>query len=205
MRTSRPPVIAAWILDRFGATPETEAIAGDLIEQYQQGRSRWWYWREVIVAIFRGTWFEVRQHSPLLLIAIAMGWILDLTWHSVITPFEYSLIDRFVVLFAYFLGPFPNSPGQFAFVAFLVEAPLAVAIGWTAARFARRCRIPAVLGMAGSLLVVGLWPVWKYAQIVRPEYLSTVWPFLWRTLLLTVLVLFGGGLLTGSPKRSIRT
>ena len=161
-------------------------------------RSRWWYWREVIVAIFRGTWFEVRQHSPLLLMAIAMGWILDLAWHSVITPFEYSLIDRYV-------PGSPNSPGQFAFVAFLSEAPLAVAIGWTAARFARRCRIPAVLGMAGSVLVVGLWPVWKYAQIVRPEYLSTVWPFLWPTPLLTVLVLFGGGLLTGSPKRSIRT
>ncbi len=94
MRTSRPPVIAAWILHRFGATPETEAIAGDLIEQYQQGRSRWWYWREVIVAIFRGTWFEIRQHSPLLLIAIAMGWVLDLAWHSVITPFEHSVHDK---------------------------------------------------------------------------------------------------------------
>ncbi len=206
MRTSRPPVIAEWILHRFGPMPETEAIAGDLIEQYQQGRSRWWYWREVVVAIFRGTWFEVRQDSGLLLIAIAMSWILNLAWHSVITPFENSLIDRYV------FGP-PGSPDirlSTAFATFLIEAPLAIATGWTAARLARRCRIPAVFGMAGSLLVVGAWNVWKNTQIAWAadslgRYFTFVWPFLLPIPLLTVLVLFGGGLLTGSPKRSIRT
>jgi len=205
MRTSHPPIIAAWILHRFGPSPETDAIAGDLIEQYQQGRSRWWYWREVVVAIFRGTWFEVRQDTRLLLIAIAMGWMLNLAWHSVITPFEYSLID-------YVFGP-PRSPDirfSTAFVTFLVEAPLAVATGWTAARLARRLRIPAVFGMAGSLLVVAAWSVWENTQIAwasdsLDRYFTFVWPFLSPIPLLTVLVLFGGGLLTGSPKRSIRT
>jgi hypothetical protein len=28
-----------------------EALAGDLLEQYQQGRSTAWYWRQVLVAI----------------------------------------------------------------------------------------------------------------------------------------------------------
>jgi len=205
MRTSRPPVIAGWILLRFGPMPETEAIAGDLIEQYQQGRSRWWYWREVVVAIFRATWFEVRQDGRVLLIAIAMGWILNLAWHSVITPFENSLIDRV-------FGP-PRSPDirlSTAFATFLIEAPLAIATGWTAARLARRCRIPAVFGMAGSLLVVRAWSVWENTQIAWAadslgRYFTFVWPFLLPMPLLTVLVLFGGGLLTGSPKRSIRT
>ena len=201
MRTSRPPIIAAWILHRFGLSPETDVIAGDLLEEYQQGRSRFWYWREVIVAILTGTWSEVKQHSLSLLGAIAMGWILDLAWQSVITPFEYSLIE-------YVFGR-PNSAWQFAFVAFLIEAPLAVTIGWTTARFARRCRIPAVFGMAGSLMVVGAWSVLKNAQIAwaspYPFHFSVWLAFLWPIPLLTVLVLFGGGLLTGSPKRSSRT
>src|SRR5213594_1250770 len=96
------------------------------------------------------------------------------------------------------------------FATFLIEAPLAIATGWTAARLARRCRIPAVFGMAGSLLVVGAWNVWKNTQIAWAadslgRYFTFVWPFLLPIPLLPVLVLFGGGLLTGSPKRSIRT
>ena len=64
--------------------------------------------------------------------------------------------------------------------------------------------------MAGSLLVVGAWNVWKNTQIAWAadslgRYFTFVWPFLLPIPLLTVLVLFGGGLLTGSPKRSIRT
>ena len=198
MRTSRPPIIAAWILDRFGSSPETDVIAGDLLEEYQQGRSRLWYWREVTVAILTGTWPEVRQHSLSLLGAIAMGWILDLAWHSVITPFAYSLIDRYVF-------SSPRDAWQFAFGVFLVEAPLAVAIGWTTARFARRCRIPAVFGMTGSLMVVAAWRFWKSFQIAWADLsFHSSLPFLLVIPPLTVLILFGGGLLTGSPKRSIR-
>jgi hypothetical protein len=201
MRTSSPPIIAAWILHRFGPSPETDVIAGDLLEEYQQGRSRLWYWREAIVAILTGTWSEVKQHSLSLLGAIAVGWILDLAWHSVITPFEYSLIE--------YLFDRPTSAWQFSFHKFLSEVPLAVMIGWTTARLARRLRIPAVFGMAGSLMVVGVWNVLKVAQIAwaspYPFHFSVWLAFLCPIPLLTVLVLFGGGLLTGSPKRSIRT
>jgi hypothetical protein len=31
--------------------PPTEALVGDLLEEYRQGRSRLWYWREVLVAV----------------------------------------------------------------------------------------------------------------------------------------------------------
>ena len=162
--------------------------------------------REVVVAICTGTWFEVRQDSRLPLLAIAMGWILNLAWHWVITPFENSFIDRYV------FGP-PGSPDirvSTAFVTFLIEAPLAKATGWTVARLAPRCRIPAVFGMAGSLLVGGAWSAWRNTQIAWAahslgRYFTFVWPFILPIPLLTVLVLFGGGLLTGSPKRSMRT
>ena len=73
MRTSRPHGIAAWILDRFGPMPETEAIAGDLIEQYQQGRSRWWYWREVVVALAVTFVWPFLLPIPLLTVLVLFG------------------------------------------------------------------------------------------------------------------------------------
>jgi hypothetical protein len=200
MRTSRPPFIASWILHRFGARPDNDAIAGDLLEQYQHGRSRLWYWREIIVAILTGAWSEARQHRLSLLVAIAMAWILDFVWQKVMTPLEYSVIVRYVIGGQARLD-------QIAWVGFLIEAPLAVAMGWTTARFAQRCRIPAVFGLAVCGLLVSTWTIWKNAPIVLPGSLGyhfSVWAALWPIPLMTVLVLFGGGLLTGSPKRQFR-
>ena len=31
--------------------PPNEALAGDLLEEYQQGHSKLWYWREVLIAV----------------------------------------------------------------------------------------------------------------------------------------------------------
>jgi len=72
--------------------------------------------------------------------------------------------------------------------------------GWTTARFARRCRIPAVFGVAVSGLLTSVWTIWKNPQIVWPEspgHHFNVWTSLWPIPLMTVLVLSGGGLLIG--------
>jgi hypothetical protein len=46
-----PPKIAAWLLRKWGSRYHAESLAGDLIEQYREGRSRAWYWRQVAVAV----------------------------------------------------------------------------------------------------------------------------------------------------------
>jgi hypothetical protein len=46
-----PPKVATWLLQRLGVGWHSESLAGDLIEQYAEGRSRLWYWRQVAVAI----------------------------------------------------------------------------------------------------------------------------------------------------------
>lgn len=130
-----------------------------------------------------------------------MAWILNRVWEWVVTPWEYSLIVRYV------LGRHAR-PDEIALVGFLIEAPMLMAMGWTAARCARRCRIPAVFGLAFTGLLVNAWVIWKSSQIVWPESLAyhfSVWTSSWPIPLGTVLVLLGGGLLTGVPKRSIRT
>ena len=47
-----PPKLALWLLKSLGSPYHGEALAGDLIEQYQQGRSRVWCWWQVLAALF---------------------------------------------------------------------------------------------------------------------------------------------------------
>jgi hypothetical protein len=64
MMRGHPPRVATWLLRRLAAGWHSESLEGDLIEQYAQGRSQLWYWRQVAIAIalarlhaFRGrTW-----------------------------------------------------------------------------------------------------------------------------------------------------
>jgi hypothetical protein len=46
-----PPTFALWLLRYWGSPYHSESLAGDLIEQYQEGRSRAWCWGQVIAAI----------------------------------------------------------------------------------------------------------------------------------------------------------
>lgn len=45
----QPPKLATALLRWFG--PDSPALAGDLLERYQSGQSRWWYWRQVLTAV----------------------------------------------------------------------------------------------------------------------------------------------------------
>jgi len=51
MSERTPPALALWLLERCGSGSRAESLAGDLIEEYGQGRSRGWLWRQVAVAL----------------------------------------------------------------------------------------------------------------------------------------------------------
>ena len=44
-----PPRFALMLLDRL--TPDDAPLAGDVIEEFQRGRSRWWLWWQVMGAL----------------------------------------------------------------------------------------------------------------------------------------------------------
>lgn len=46
-----PPQLATWLLNKCGSPYHGDSLAGDLSEQYREGRSRVWYWKQVIAAI----------------------------------------------------------------------------------------------------------------------------------------------------------
>ena len=63
MRSARPPRIATWLLQNFGCGPNQAAVIGDLEEQYRKGRSRTWYWRQVLVALGNQYWRTISDNS----------------------------------------------------------------------------------------------------------------------------------------------
>jgi len=47
----QPPALALWILRCFGRRFRGDSLEGDLFEEYQQGRTRAWYWWQALVAV----------------------------------------------------------------------------------------------------------------------------------------------------------
>ena len=46
-----PPRLARRLLEHCRSGYQADSLAGDLFEEYQQGRSRLWYWKEISVAL----------------------------------------------------------------------------------------------------------------------------------------------------------
>ena len=68
-----PPAIATRLLERTCSDAQHESVTGDLLEQYQLGRSRLWYWWQVSLIVLVRTYRspvtrprvpQVRRLSP---------------------------------------------------------------------------------------------------------------------------------------------
>ena len=71
-----PPAFGAWLLARAA----DDALAGDITEEYSAGRSRLWYWREVLIAALVGVTMSVRQHWWRTLEATVIAWVFMTAW-----------------------------------------------------------------------------------------------------------------------------
>lgn len=68
----RPPAYATGLLMRLG--PHDESFIGDLVEEYASGRSRLWFWRQVMTAVLLTSARQVGAHPVRALVAVATGW-----------------------------------------------------------------------------------------------------------------------------------
>ena len=62
---------AIWLLRHACPGRDSEALTGDLIERFGEGRSRAWFWRQALAAIAVGAGSEPRRRWPELCYAIA--------------------------------------------------------------------------------------------------------------------------------------
>jgi len=79
MRQPEPPRSARWLLQHCSPGLRNEALAGDLLEEFHNGRSEAWYWRQVVAACTIAFFREVVNHVGILLFA-ALWSILAPAW-----------------------------------------------------------------------------------------------------------------------------
>jgi hypothetical protein len=79
----RPPALAVWLLDRLGYTRQNAALAGDLLEEFRNGRSAGWYWRQTLAVIADSFPQHLASLAPYLL-AVSAG-------YAVQFPLSYAL------------------------------------------------------------------------------------------------------------------
>lgn len=212
MKTSEPPRLSTWLLERLAPRHRRESLVGDLREQLHRGRSVWWYRRQVIATIFVGLAADVAAHKRLAVRALAIGWSAMCLLYFVIAPLvqeaRMMLFSRWgsalwgdseVVrqLWVYYGLPFQ-----------LVVGLILIAIGWMVAGLHRR-RLPGiVIVFAATLLIpaalqaleirrmldTDLWPGWGWG--------SFRWALLYQLLVSFVaypLCVLAGGLWAARP------
>jgi hypothetical protein len=61
MRSIKSVALARWMLEHLTFGSDNEALSGDLLEEFQFGRSAMWYWRQIIAAIAIRACYAARQ------------------------------------------------------------------------------------------------------------------------------------------------
>jgi len=123
-------------------------LLGDLLEERASGRSRAWYWRQVLVAVGRSIVDEGRRHPIQTLRAAALASAVYCAALA-ITLFTYG------ILFSFLYPPMGES--RWIFLLFSLEVVPALLAGWVLARTHRACIEPAIV----IILVL-------YAALARP-------------------------------------
>ena len=199
MTSIHPPRMATWLLRRFSSGPHAEAIAGDLLEQYQSIRSPLWYWGQVgsaVAADVRGSVASAKLQTAG---ALALGCIayvalsvpattLERTWRR---PTLRWLVD---------------APDTTTFWAMKIESALIVYLacaisGWLVARVTRSAAGVMVFALTVLVFEYGMMALlWTTAP--RPADASFSIPIAVLTFGRPLSVLVGGLLAVREPGRS---
>lgn len=90
MSSRSAPCLATWLLERFGGRSRFEPLIGDLVEQFEEGRSRLWYWRQVMGALAIDVARALRLHAFSFVAAVVVGcastWFGDRAWPHLVQP-----------------------------------------------------------------------------------------------------------------------
>lgn len=189
---NQPPKVAKWLLRHFGCSPNNPAIVGDLDERLGEGRSRGWYWHEVLIAIMAGIFEQVRTYKLRALRSLIFGWVL-------LNLFGWLRVFLLIPLWPH-LSYGLNVGGnrwielQSILLPILVSSELAwpACVGWLLARTNRPNGKAMVL-----LLILCVIPARVLILLIRvpsiPSPRNLLLMFFYNMLLLSVSLLFGGG------------
>jgi hypothetical protein len=81
MNRRRPPRLAIWLLKSLGFIRRNPALIGDLLEEFRNGRSEAWYWRQTANLIFTWIrWNGTRYLPGLAILFVLLGGIDFVFW-----------------------------------------------------------------------------------------------------------------------------
>ena len=160
------PALATALLLHFG--PQDDSFVGDLAEEYAGGRSRSWFWRQVLAAIVMASVRHVDAHPLRTTMAVATGWatlLLLFTRGDRAAPALAGWLWGWDQRTAYQTGvwwPFYISAWMVSYAGFVASAVVV-------ARVHRRQAGPMLMAYAASMLVA------LAASAVTVEVLSRLW------------------------------
>src|SRR5215510_1823654 len=143
---SEPPKLATALLRRVVANQP--ALVGDLLEQFRLGRSRWWYWRQVLALLGCTSWRELRASGWWSAAAITTAvLVLDLPYllHS-----PMGVDARRWLLMALFLAP------QAVVIAVPVGLTAGMVIGARSCVSSRILPVVLIFAVSASLLTFAI-------------------------------------------------
>jgi hypothetical protein len=122
VKPPNPPSLATKLLESLVPQRTSEALLGDLIEQYEAGRSRTWYWQQVVLTLVITAGLEVRASKLQAVSAVVIGYLTGAS----LCYFTTSLAGRFVggymgVSTAYYLVFLPLAFFSFAASGWIVR------------------------------------------------------------------------------------
>jgi hypothetical protein len=161
MTDRRPPAAATWFMTRCLPSETREALVGDLMESFDEGRSSSWYWSQALRAVAASIVSDGWQSGAMAGIAFAIGVYLNDIFMVVVRPSAWiywldawyrQLIRLLLVLewdgvrhAAYDLG--------LGFLTIRIVWCLWVAaVAWSLTRLSGRRRAPALV-----MVIVQLW------------------------------------------------
>ena len=95
MSSRSAPRAATWLLERVGGRSRIDPLIGDLVEQFEAGRSRLWYWRQAVGTVAIDLAHTLRSHAFSFIAAVAAGfaliWLLDAGYSYALRPLRENL------------------------------------------------------------------------------------------------------------------
>jgi hypothetical protein len=192
----QPPRLATALLCRL-ADP-TETVLGDLVEQFQSGKSTPWYWQQVASVITQKVLGDIRQSPALFVGVMATGPILTVLAPSMITAtIRIIRLDRwlFVRGFGWFYLNGYGLPRSMTTHPWWIAAALYVLLGWCVGRISQR-RQAAMVSMFASSIFISDVALLSYVLTTKSEdfdngyYLTQMVVF--SLVILPLAALFGG-------------
>jgi hypothetical protein len=149
----KPPAIATAVLIRLG--DGNDCIIGDLLEEYSAGRSRLWYWRQVLALVATNTVVQVGTRPLRASVALTAGWATLLLGFTLFGDRTAEALARLFWSWdraSAYAGALPWWPFQIS--AVLVSYAGFALSAWAVSRVARPFAAPMVLAYAASVMVV---------------------------------------------------